>query len=97
MKHGLSQPCSRLRCSPHTRRMEKTNDVKTLLLNLAGRIRQLRTSRGWTQEDMQSHGGFDTRFYQRLESGTYSPSLATLVKLANAFGVTVGDLFSGNS
>jgi transcriptional regulator with XRE-family HTH domain len=52
---------------------------------LGRRVRDLRTRRGMTQEDMLDHG-FVVRHYQRIEAGR-SITLATVWKLARAFGV----------
>lgn len=52
---------------------------------LGRQVRELRVERGLTQEDMMERG-FSLRHYQRIEAGR-SITLATLWKLARAFGV----------
>lgn len=64
------------------------NLLKTIALNL----KRFRKQRGLTQEDMAEYG-FNYRFYQKLESGNYSPNLKTLYKLAMAFNIEVEALF----
>lgn len=61
------------------------------LKRVAANLQKYRKSKGLTQEQM-SDRGFNYRFYQKLESGSYSPSLKTLFRLAEALGIKVEDL-----
>jgi transcriptional regulator with XRE-family HTH domain len=62
----------------------KTPTRHTLFfLTLGLRLKKLRTSRGWRQEDMLSHG-FSLRHWQRIEAGK-SITLTTLLRIADAF------------
>jgi DNA-binding XRE family transcriptional regulator len=45
------------------------------------------------QADMIEYG-FSERYIQKLESGTYSPNLYTVHRIAEALNVSVTDLFS---
>jgi transcriptional regulator with XRE-family HTH domain len=63
-----------------------------LMRRVAGNIRRIREAKGLTQEDMTSLG-FERRWYQRIESGTYSVSLPTLDQLARALKIDVSELF----
>lgn len=38
--------------------------------------------------------GLNYRYYQKLESGSHSPTLFTLFKLSKAFKVKISDLIS---
>ena len=60
-------------------------DLTRYCERLGRRVRDLRVERGLTQEDMMDRG-FSLRHYQRIEAGR-SITLATLWKLAEAFGV----------
>ena len=64
-----------------------------LMRRVAGNIRRIREAKGLTQEDMTSLG-FERRWYQRIESGTYSVSLPTLDQVARAFKVDVSEFFT---
>jgi len=66
-------------------------DERVLRL-LGKKVRQLRTDRGWTQEDM-GRFGFEIKYYQRIEYGSRNLSVKTLNRLATTFGVRVGQLF----
>ena len=63
-----------------------------LMKRVARNVRQIREAKGLTQEDMTSLG-FERRWYQRIESGTYSVSLPTLDQVARAFRVDMSELF----
>lgn len=63
-----------------------------VLQALGDRLRQLRKSRQLRQFDTGSLG-LSYKYYQRLESGQVNPTLVTPHKLANAFEVSVYDLF----
>lgn len=58
----------------------------------AQNLKKFRLKAELTQEDM-IQGGFNYRHYQRLESGSASPSLYTLYRLAKHFKVKVADFF----
>ena len=59
---------------------------------IAGNIRRIRLDKNLTQEDML-HYGLERRWFQRIESGTYSVSLPTLDKVARAFKVDISEFF----
>jgi len=59
---------------------------------LANRVQELRLRRNLTQEDMRDFG-FAYRHYQRIEAGEKDLRLTTLNRLANAFKVSLRELF----
>ncbi len=65
---------------------------EAVLQELGDRLRDLRKSKKLRQLDMESLG-LSYKYYQRLESGQVNPTLMTLQKLADAFEVSVYDLF----
>ena len=60
---------------------------------LARRIRSLRERRGLTQEDFAQKSGISVSFASLLERGERSPSYETLVQVAFALDVPLGELF----
>lgn len=62
---------------------------------LGVRVRHLRLSHGWTQEQM-SEFGFSLRHYQQIEFGR-PINLKTALRLADAFKVDIARLFRGLS
>jgi len=60
---------------------------------LARNVRRFREQSGWTQEQAADAVGIAPRHYQKIEAGDVNVTVATLVRLGNAFRVTVKDLF----
>ncbi len=59
------------------------------------RIRQLRTERGISLEDLSSLTGFDVARLEDIEKGKEQPQLGTVMKLSKALDSAVGRLVSG--
>lgn len=68
--------------------------MKAIIKRLATRIKRLRKKNGLTQEQLAKRSGLSHGYLARLEIGMHDPSLNTLVKLAKALKVTVGDLLA---
>src|SRR5206468_1724903 len=58
------------------------------------RLREFRSLKGWTQEQLASASGIGLRTVQRIEGGE-TPNGETLMALAAAFDVEVGQLNTG--
>jgi transcriptional regulator with XRE-family HTH domain len=63
-----------------------------LMRRVAENIRGIRKTKGLTQEDMMALG-FERRWFQRIESGTYSVSLPTLDKISRALKADISEFF----
>ncbi len=61
--------------------------------NVSKRLRELRQSRGMSQEDLTLESGISTRQYCDIENGVCDTKLSTLQKLACGLGVEVRELF----
>lgn len=59
---------------------------------LGAKIKKCRMKAKLTQEDMMDHG-ISVRFYQRIEAGK-PIHLKTVLKIADALGITLKQLFS---
>ncbi|MGV1017672.1 MAG: helix-turn-helix domain-containing protein [Fluviibacter phosphoraccumulans] len=55
-------------------------------------LRELRIKRGLTQEGLGFEAGVRRTYVSILELGQQQPSLATILKLANALELPAGDL-----
>ena len=55
----------------------------------------LRQARGWTQEQLAERAAMQRSYLGDLELGRRNLSVRTLVKVANAFGIAVPELFDG--
>jgi len=59
------------------------------------RLRALRSAASLTQEQAAAMIGLTFKYYQRAESGTIEGMrLATLAKVAAAYGISLSDLFA---
>ena len=67
-----------------------------ILRILAQRIKDLVTAKGWTQEEFAERAATQCSYLADLELGRRSPWVRTLVRVANAFGIAVQELFEGD-
>ncbi len=56
-------------------------------------MRALRERRKWSQEDLAHESGLARSFTGAIERGEKDLRLTTLVKIANTFNISVGQLF----
>lgn len=59
---------------------------------IANRIKELRSRKGYSQEELAERSGLSLRTIQRIENGETEPRGDSLTRLAAAFDVTVDDL-----
>jgi transcriptional regulator with XRE-family HTH domain len=57
------------------------------------RMKLLRVSRGWSQEQLAEAAGMHRTFVGQVERGQRGLNVLGLWKLAGAFGIPIGDLF----
>ena len=57
-------------------------------------VRRLREARGWSQEDLAEHSDLNRSFIGEIERGAATPSLVTVAKLSQAFGLAPSVLVS---
>ena len=69
--------------------------MQQVLAQLAARLKRLRKERGISQEDFAHKAGLHRVGYGWLEQQKRTPNLATLVKIATGFGISLSELFSG--
>lgn len=77
--------------------MEGVLDITSQLAGLGCRLRDLRAERDWTLEELAERTGLSKAFLSRLEAGDRQPSIAAVLTLARAFGVSVGDIFASEA
>ena len=63
--------------------------------HLAGRIRDLRIARQFTQEQVAEAAGIAPNYVSAIERATQSPTIETLTDIADALGVSLSELFLG--
>lgn len=68
--------------------------VASLDTRLAARLRDERTSRGWSTTELSTRSGVSRAMIARVEAGAVQPTAALLGRLAGAFGVPLSLLFA---
>lgn len=62
---------------------------------LGMRIKYLRQKLHWSQEDLALIANINKNYISDLENGRRNPSLEILERIANAFGISLAELFKG--
>lgn len=62
--------------------------------HLALQLRRLRREKGWSQETLAEKASMHRTYLAGIERSLRNPSLENLIKLANALGVTLLELFA---
>jgi putative transcriptional regulator len=57
------------------------------------RLEEMRTQKGWTQQELADRVEVSRQTIISLESGRYNPSIILAFRLARQFGVTIEILF----
>ncbi len=71
--------------------MEEKSETREI--PVGEKIKALREKKELSLKDMADRTGFSTALISQMENHLVSPSLGTLIKLAKALDVTVGDFF----
>ena len=66
-----------------------------LLLKIGKRVRNLRTDRGWSQEELADRSGVNRSYMSRVELGKSDVSLSVLHKIARTLGISLAELLTG--
>lgn len=64
--------------------------------DIARRLRALRQARGWSLGSLAARAGLSKTNVAKLETGDGNPSLETLLRLAEALGITLGALLAAD-
>jgi putative transcriptional regulator len=57
------------------------------------RVRELRTSRRWSQGELAEHLGVSRQTVNAIETGKYDPSLPLAFRIARLFALPIEDIF----
>jgi putative transcriptional regulator len=71
--------------------MESRLDMATTINN---RIRELRSDRGWTQQQLADAVGVSRQSINSIECSRYVPSLPLALMFARVFGCSTDDIFT---
>lgn len=66
--------------------------MSRITIALGKKIRSLRLSRGWTQEQLAEYADLHVSYVVLLEKGANRATIETLEKLAKAFGISISEL-----
>src|SRR5690349_17310277 len=71
------------------------DELGTVRKALGIRIRELRTARGWSQDEFAANAHIHRTFAGSLERGEQNVSLHSLVMVSRCFGISVAELLKG--
>jgi putative transcriptional regulator len=60
---------------------------------MTNRVRELRSSKGWSQGELASRLGVSRQTINAIETGKYDPSLPLAFSIARLFGRSIEDIF----
>ena len=63
---------------------------------MKNRLRDLRTAKHWSQEELGTRVGVSRQAIIAIETGKFDPSLPLAFKLARVFGMTIEDIFEAD-
>ena len=75
----------------------REHDQDRVTAEIASRVRAERAQRRWTLDELAARSGVSRRLLVQIEHAEANPSLATLLKLAAALGVTLTELIVGGA
>jgi transcriptional regulator with XRE-family HTH domain len=71
---------------------ERPGSVEEITAAVALHVRALRTGRGWSLDELSGRSSVSKGMLVQIEAARTNPSIGTLARIADAFGVTVGRL-----
>jgi transcriptional regulator with XRE-family HTH domain len=79
--------------SPDSRRKNsQPAPADAISRHLGGRVKQLRGERGWSLEALANASGVSRSMLSQIEREQANPTLAVTLRIARAFGLTLGEL-----
>ena len=67
-------------------------NISQLQQKIGNRIRELRESKGISQQNLAAICNFEKANLSRLEAGRTNPTISTLHKISEALGISISDL-----
>jgi putative transcriptional regulator len=61
---------------------------------VTNRVKELRSERGWTQQDLAEAVGVSRQSINSIERNRYIPSLPLALEFARVFGCTTDEIFT---
>jgi DNA-binding XRE family transcriptional regulator len=76
----------------HSRPTRGQEEYSRAAVPIARAVHRLRTERSWTLDELAARSGISRRLIVQMEQARANPSIGTLLRLADAFEVTLSDL-----
>ncbi|MCK5822376.1 MAG: helix-turn-helix transcriptional regulator [Bacteroidales bacterium] len=64
-----------------------------ILIQFGNKVKQLRLTKGWSQEELAYKSGFHRTYIGMIERAERNISLKNIEKIAQTFDIKIGDLF----
>src|ERR1700686_4235066 len=74
------------------RKGPRAEPVDAINRHLGGRVKHLRGARGWSLESLANASGVSRSMLSQIEREKANPTLAVTLRIARAFGLTLGEL-----
>jgi transcriptional regulator with XRE-family HTH domain len=71
---------------------DQAAETEPLSQYVCDRVRELRKKKGWTLEQLASVSSVSRSMLSQIERGTANPTLGVAYRIAQAFGMSLGDL-----
>lgn len=71
----------------------KPTTLDEVKLLLGSRIKQLRTERGFSQNEFATHAGLTQAYLSRLERGLANPQVNKIYQITEGLGISLSELF----
>ena len=68
-----------------------------IFVRLGNKLKNVRKTRGLTQEELSALSGVSTRHISKIEKGVMNPSYEILTQIAAALGMTPDDFFASDN
>ena len=72
--------------------MPPSRSVNPIATDFGNLVNRLRLERGWSKADLARHSGMNAIYLGYVERGDNVPTLNTLFRLADTFGVEAADV-----
>ncbi len=83
---------SKKKTQKKTSSRDESDPIEPLAKHVCDRVKGLRKRKSWTLEQLASVSGVSRSMISQIERGTANPTLGVAFRLAQSFGITLGDL-----
>lgn len=80
-----------------TRSQPAAAEVDQVSTEVCRKVRELRTARGWSLDSLSAACGVSKSMLSQIERNAANPTLAVTVRIAQAFGLSLGELVDSPS